>query len=868
MKFDGDQESSFVGAIFMASRSTKRECLKRNLFGLPPSQHNFVKKVKSGMVLFLFEYEERKLFGVFQASSDGDMNIVPHAFLSSGKQFPSQVRFKTIWYCEPLSERDFCGAIRDNYYTANKFNIGLSRYQVSDLLWLFDSRRMKVQKSKSLVSRDIVENRFVKNCGRRGALVDDKHILGDSGKNRLAMDDEPINLAKYPGLCRSNPNVSVLSDKQFLEQGNSIFGGQRGLSSIECSSMKQRSPNLLFCAPLRDGAVEQVNDLYSTSFRSKTGFSAVDSSVGIADKNSPQALASYPKNSADGLFPFSRSKVVPFLVETENSNLPPMRSGSLSIPDSFGDYIPLDSINNFECTSPSILFPETLSSRCKSVDPTNLQVCRGLTFPEPSLTSFPPSRHLSFGRKDMGPSFSRGEDPSTPDVCRPERLRHEEPLYTNCEPSCTIFPNKFHLQVGFDPLDSQSTDSQGELEQDKPTSPYPGLRSDIPDKRPSVFSRLNVKKVASVPDDDEISISKHVDLSVNQIMDTLYTYEKIWGKSTKKSQCRVMKNYVDYSSNAEDTHNVCKDSSLPSEEKQCNLETVEEIPINFRRRSKIRKVQSEAGGCSEESEGLPAAASHKRRKLIRPSFASGGTDDKGAVGENCGNGSSEEMYKGKVGRTGEVVVGSDGGQGNGIVFSGNCRMQIVGQPVSFEHNSGRKGRVLGSDDLKLKVEAAIQELNGLKDHSPSRNVLTQETCGNGSTQKTFVSEIGGSGEALAGGDGDEDNEIDLSENLAMQIVSQPVSFEQNSGKKGRVLGSEDLKLKVKVAIQELNGLKDQSLNQKDTSNHVPVCCEDENAKPQNVVLCSEDYKRDVVEHSGSRTFEEEFVDASLNVKLL
>lgn len=82
------------GAIFMCSTSTKEECLRRNLFGLPLSSASFVKAVRSGMILFLFEYERRMLYGVFEAVSDGQLNIVRHAYRSSSsssKSFPAQV---------------------------------------------------------------------------------------------------------------------------------------------------------------------------------------------------------------------------------------------------------------------------------------------------------------------------------------------------------------------------------------------------------------------------------------------------------------------------------------------------------------------------------------------------------------------------------------------------------------------------------------------------------------------------------------------------------------------------------------------------------------------------------------------------------
>ncbi|XP_058194325.1 B2 protein-like isoform X2 [Rhododendron vialii] len=118
------------GAIFMSNRSTIKECFERKLFGLPHAFAEFVKEVKAGMILFLFEYQQKKLYGVFGAVSDGRMDIVPHAYHSTGKKFRAQVSFTVIWNCCPLSEPDFCDAIRENYFTEQKFNIGLSKYQV------------------------------------------------------------------------------------------------------------------------------------------------------------------------------------------------------------------------------------------------------------------------------------------------------------------------------------------------------------------------------------------------------------------------------------------------------------------------------------------------------------------------------------------------------------------------------------------------------------------------------------------------------------------------------------------------------------------------------------------------------------------
>ncbi|CAL5375072.1 unnamed protein product [Camellia sinensis] len=123
-----------VSVIFMSNRTTIEECFKRKLFGLPRAFVDFVKEVKAGMVLFLFEFEQRKLYGVFQAVTDGSMNIVPHAYRSTGKLFPAQM-FPT------------------------KFNFGLSKGQCSKALILpnliinplADSGKLELERDDSMV---------------------------------------------------------------------------------------------------------------------------------------------------------------------------------------------------------------------------------------------------------------------------------------------------------------------------------------------------------------------------------------------------------------------------------------------------------------------------------------------------------------------------------------------------------------------------------------------------------------------------------------------------------------------------------------------------------------------------------------------
>ncbi|KAL4313355.1 hypothetical protein GQ457_01G041000 [Hibiscus cannabinus] len=176
------------GAIFMSNIATKKECLRRRLLGLPYSQSHFVKQVRSGMILFLFEFERRELHGVFEACSDGAMDIVPHAFSSSGMQFPAQVKFRPLWNCHPVSENEFCDAIRENYFSRNKFRFGLSQDQVQRLLSLFSVKRLKDQAPERRLTGSEVASPGGYITGKKRRLVDKSPIsncvLGECDVNK------------------------------------------------------------------------------------------------------------------------------------------------------------------------------------------------------------------------------------------------------------------------------------------------------------------------------------------------------------------------------------------------------------------------------------------------------------------------------------------------------------------------------------------------------------------------------------------------------------------------------------------------------------------------------------------------------------
>ncbi|CAN6214903.1 unnamed protein product [Urochloa humidicola] len=139
VKAQSKECSAFGGAIFVCSHMTRKESFDKKIFGLASHCADFVEKVKAGTTLFLYHIEQCKLHGVFQATSDGAVNIIPDAYVSSGKRYPSQIRFKRIWFCKPLMEGEFREVVR-NYSIRNKCSYTLSHQQVTKLLHLFSSR--------------------------------------------------------------------------------------------------------------------------------------------------------------------------------------------------------------------------------------------------------------------------------------------------------------------------------------------------------------------------------------------------------------------------------------------------------------------------------------------------------------------------------------------------------------------------------------------------------------------------------------------------------------------------------------------------------------------------------------------------------
>ncbi|KAF1864342.1 hypothetical protein Lal_00021998 [Lupinus albus] len=136
------KKSELGGVIFGCKHSTIKECFEKQLFGLPNGHFSYVKNISTGLPLFLFNYSDRKLYGIFEAASTGRWNIDPHCWTEGGSgstHFPAQVKFKTRMCCQPLLENQFAPIIADNYYGQTFFRFELDQDQTNKLISLFSS---------------------------------------------------------------------------------------------------------------------------------------------------------------------------------------------------------------------------------------------------------------------------------------------------------------------------------------------------------------------------------------------------------------------------------------------------------------------------------------------------------------------------------------------------------------------------------------------------------------------------------------------------------------------------------------------------------------------------------------------------------
>ncbi|KAG8380906.1 hypothetical protein BUALT_Bualt06G0065400 [Buddleja alternifolia] len=143
------RKNELGAVIFGCKHHTFKECLLKQIFGLPAAHFSYVKNVAPGLALFLFNYSDRTLHGIFEAKTAGQMNINPYAWITSegAESTPYaaqrvllfQVRVDVRRQCRPLFEEEFKPIISKNYYAERLFWFELDKEQANRLIKLFQS---------------------------------------------------------------------------------------------------------------------------------------------------------------------------------------------------------------------------------------------------------------------------------------------------------------------------------------------------------------------------------------------------------------------------------------------------------------------------------------------------------------------------------------------------------------------------------------------------------------------------------------------------------------------------------------------------------------------------------------------------------
>ncbi|GFP82618.1 b2 protein [Phtheirospermum japonicum] len=202
------EPESHSGFIFMCNSSTKLECYQYRVFGLPLGKKEVVEEIQPGAKLFLFDFQLKLLYGIYEATSAGKMNLEPAAF--AGK-FPAQVKFRIFKECLPMPERILRNIIKENY-TGYKFKQELSINQVKNLLSSF--RPLPASSSSQPAP----------------------HALANVSLSRPMGGSLPAMEVPYSGEMRYNSRVPTFVEPQHVSNTNILPHGYQRTSAVNLSS--------------------------------------------------------------------------------------------------------------------------------------------------------------------------------------------------------------------------------------------------------------------------------------------------------------------------------------------------------------------------------------------------------------------------------------------------------------------------------------------------------------------------------------------------------------------------------------------------------------------------------------------------------
>ncbi|XP_072981146.1 uncharacterized protein [Typha angustifolia] len=270
------RQGDIGGVIFGCTHNTMKECLSKQLFGLPSLHISYVGNIKPGLPLFLFNYSDRKLHGIYEAASDGQMNIDPYAWTDGGTRrtsFPAQVRICIKKQCLPLLENQFKKVIEDNYYHYKHFWFELDHAQVEGLKILFkpctvplNIKQVPAVSKQENLSKTVPATNW-KITAHAGHMNTEAAVTKDANSFAVLIDPNKFGSANWADwdvelASSSKTSTSAPDDSEIKEQisdweycDETASNSQFGIHPVPCGD----NQNLLDESPGIKGA-ENSND--------------------------------------------------------------------------------------------------------------------------------------------------------------------------------------------------------------------------------------------------------------------------------------------------------------------------------------------------------------------------------------------------------------------------------------------------------------------------------------------------------------------------------------------------------------------------------------------------------------------------------
>ncbi|KAL3617445.1 hypothetical protein CASFOL_037766 [Castilleja foliolosa] len=239
-------KSDLGGVIFCCNDSNMDECLSKKLFGLTVPHILYVKNIEPGLPMFLFNFSDRKLHGIYEAVGSGKMNIDPYAWTAGGSDrtnFPAQVKIRERLQCPPLSEDQFKPIIADNYFKHNHFfRFELDRTQASNLISMLSSSSDARPTVGEVLSTDNADFELEKHIDANQDII--SQLTGEVEELKAFMQHQALKLENFE--TKLLRKIYQLESRCTINKSIFLVGGYDGVSfssaldsfSPSCDAMK------------------------------------------------------------------------------------------------------------------------------------------------------------------------------------------------------------------------------------------------------------------------------------------------------------------------------------------------------------------------------------------------------------------------------------------------------------------------------------------------------------------------------------------------------------------------------------------------------------------------------------------------------